>query len=308
MIRQLPDWIRVSPSSLFRFPLTFSQFQPLGLQLRVSPSLIASHWSDLREDEVTSYDMENVNYGMRWRDEEWRECPGTGTTPARLLTFDHDYSRDHWECAVLGPGDCQHPSPVTRPSWPSCNKWSHTRDQNIPINRSPSLSITSIIDNSVVSMSWPKPVLSPIRCPPLSPSRGMRPLKSLKTRFLTGILSKYLLIQFPHSLWTLAAADNFIRQLKFYRGNVIALRVSEMISDWKCWLHFSSSSVWQISAWHRDIMTPVSRLRLVSSPWLLLTMALLSTGWSSQGSSRHMLTTRWNGLQTVTTNQWKHIL
>ena len=89
--------------------------------------------------------------------------------------------------------------------------------------------------------------------------------ESLKTRFLTQILSKYLLIQFPHSL-TAAAADNFIRQLKFYRGNVIALCVSEIISDWKCWLHFSSSSVSQISAWHRDIMTPVSRLMLVSSP------------------------------------------
>ena len=50
------------------------------------------------------------------------------------------------------------------------------------------------------------------------------------------------------------------------RCNVIALCVSEIISDWKCWLHFSSSSVSQISALHRDIMTPVSRLMLVSSP------------------------------------------
>ena len=106
----------------------------------------------------------------------------------------------------------------------------------------------------------------PIRCPPLSPiSWHAATPESLKTRFLTRILSKYLLIQFPHSL-TAAAADNFIRQLKFYRGNVITLCVSEIISDWKCWLHFSSSSVSQISAWHRDIMTPVSRLMLVSSP------------------------------------------
>ena len=51
---------------------------------------------------------------MRGRDEE---CPGPWTTHVWLLTSDDDYSRDHWECAIircLGPGDCQHPSPVAR--------------------------------------------------------------------------------------------------------------------------------------------------------------------------------------------------
>mgnify|MGYP006888598640 CR=1 FL=1 len=159
---------------------------------------------------------------MRWRDEEWRERPGPGTTLVRLLTSAQDYSRDHWECAIircLGPGDCQHPSPVARP-W--ANKWSHTRDHNIPMTRRPpSLSPASLITPWCPCHDqgecYPHLVAAPIfhlvAC-------GGRSRENLKTRFLAQILSKYLLIQFPHSTLHLSA-DNFIGQLKFYRGNVI---------------------------------------------------------------------------------------
>ena len=198
--------------------------------------------------------------------------PMCGSWPLMMITAVTTGSE---ECAIircLGPGDCQHPSPVARLT----NGLTHG------ITIFPWLSITSIIDNS---MAWPGPVLSPFVCRLDIPSRGMRwPLQRESQDQIPG--SDFIKISLDPvpTLQTLhLSADNFIRQLKFYRGNVIP------VSD-DLWLemlaHFSSSqgvTDLGVTPWHHD--TCVTTGAGVTRPhlcWLLLTMALLSTAHHKQ--------------------------